>query len=447
MAYLVATGSFGREKLGGRLALLKDLTRFKLGLSAMAIFAFVAWELPTVPALLTVGGFQIKPEDVVVLWFFWGVVSRPDEILSITRRYNLLLVLIGLCVISSLLFGLISYGSAAINEARGFVWGIVATAWLMNQDWGDPDYARVFRRWARILAIGLIALFVYHSVRYGLGAADSFVTISQGVEQTGRPLVSGQAILLACLGVVSAAGGVGKERVQGLLLGGIAVFVAILCQHRSVWAAVGLASILVFSRLRGAALARTLLCAYFLGSLAFVLVASGVLDSLLAEFQYSVSSAGTYEARVDTWGTLVAESIERGPWSVVFGEPFGFGYERVSGGQLVTFAPHNWYVSIFLRLGLVGLFCFLALLAIAGRSLSRRRGGLAPAMVLVALIVYCWSYSMPWYISPALAWVLVFPSFERGAAVLAKPSAYAATMTSKLAEGSGHKFPQPSIAA
>lgn len=397
--------------IGGAVMATNVLRRWPgVGLFAVGVAAMLAWEFPALPSLASVAGFQVKPEDAVALALAIDLITRPQRFLARTRKYNLLMFLTVVCIVAALVGGLFTFGAPkAINEARTTFWGVILTAWLLNQDWSSETFQRTFRRWATWLGIGLSALFVYHVKAYGLGAADSFVTSTDGIEQTGRPLVSSQAALLACIGFFMLQGS-DQKRASGkhIALGLAFLMVAALCQHRSVWAAVGVAIALNLLRLRGPALARTILLAYFVGTAIAVLFLLGALDGMIGSLTHSLESTGTYTARVDSWDILVKDSMDRGPWSVLFGEPFGFGSARISGTQIVTFAPHNWYVSVFLRLGLVGLAAFFLTLLITLVPLLRRRDGILPAIVVATICVYMWTYSLSWFMTPMLAWGIAF---------------------------------------
>lgn len=373
-----------------------------LVLYAVAGFTLAAWEFPAIPTLVNLGFVQIKPEDVVVITALSTVIFRPKQALDLTRPYNPLLILVAISLVCALLIGAFRFGPSALNEFRGFLWPIGLTAWLLNQNWQDEKWVQSFYRCSRITALGLSALFATHAAIYGLGSSDSFVTTASGVEQTGRPLVSSQALMLVLVGFLEFRG---KRRYGSAPLGVLFILLGILCQHRSVWAAFGLVFVLVFLRLRDVALARVVVGGFYAFVIGLGIWASGALDDAIATLGVSAQSAGTYNARVDTWQQLVDDSVTRGIGSIVFGEPFGFGYDRYDDGRLLTFAPHNWYVSVYLRLGLIGLGLYLILLlAMLGKLLRLKE--YVPGMVFVAVLVYSWSYSLSWYLVPVLGFAM-----------------------------------------
>lgn len=72
---------------------------------------------------------------------------------------------------------------------------------------------------------------------------------------------------------------------------------------------------------------------------------------------------------------------------------------RVDDGVYIEWAPHNWYVSVYLRLGLFGLIVFAALLIIVLVRLLRIPET-GPAAAFVFILTYCWAYSLTWYAAP-----------------------------------------------
>jgi O-antigen ligase len=88
---------------------------------------------------------------------------------------------------------------------------------------------------------------------------------------------------------------------------------------------------------------------------------------------------------------------------VLLGQPFGAGYERINGaGVLESWAPHNWYVLLYLRIGLIALALLLFLLLGALVRAARTRDGVATAMI-TALLVFGIAYSVSWFLAPWLA--------------------------------------------
>lgn len=385
-----------------------------VGLALIAIFALIAWELPDSPSLVSVAGLQVKPEDFICVALLASAATSARVLGRNVRRCWPLLVFFVVCVGLSLGAGLVQSGAQAFNEARSTIWLMIALAWILSRDWtGSFHLVRYV-----FLASGLLlsVLAVAHTLIYGWGGADSFVTTTTGILQTGRPLVSGQALILLCCGLflVLAAG---VPRVRDLLIGYFFIIVSVLCMHRSVWVAVLTGVVIMAISLRGKALAVTVFIAFYLGVAILCVLAYGGFSDLGDTIEHALSSDGTLNAREGSWTELIDQSIQSGPGTVLFGASFGAGWGRVVKGVFVDFNPHNWYVVLYLRLGLIGLAAALAILSYAVmRLISRSRAFLS---IMLAICAYAWFYHLAWFVAPwlGLALYLAFRADREGGAV------------------------------
>ena len=92
-----------------------------------------------------------------------------------------------------------------------------------------------------------------------------------------------------------------------------------------------------------------------LGTLVALAYTLGLLDPLLARFGVAVHNRATLNDRKFAWRVLVDNQNALGGRAVLFGQPFGTGFDRVEpNGTVSTYAPHNWYVLLYLRIGLLG---------------------------------------------------------------------------------------------
>jgi O-antigen ligase len=149
----------------------------------------------------------------------------------------------------------------------------------------------------------------------------------------------------------------------------LAVTVLVL-QHRSVWVATFLPAMMAFvivrqrqGKLVGRLAVISLVSAIVLGPL----LASGKLSSVTSSVGESAERAtsttsGTFVGRIEGWENLLKKWASGGPRTWAMGESYGSGYARKQqGGREVTFAPHNYFVQLLLRTGVIGLLAFLAL--------------------------------------------------------------------------------------
>jgi O-antigen ligase len=104
------------------------------------------------------------------------------------------------------------------------------------------------------------------------------------------------------------------------------------------------------------------------------------------------------------WQALLKMWVESGSAvTYLVGKPFGSGYNRYASetsGQVIGFMPHNLYVQLLYRGGLLGLGAFLWAVGQGVRTcwsrLRRRDDGMAPLLfaMLVAQLVYYVPYGI-----------------------------------------------------
>jgi hypothetical protein len=378
-------------------------------LYAVTVFAAIVWDFPTRPALANIGGSSIYFEDVLVVVVLVATAYRPHRFLQVVKSYNALVIGALLLVAISFFTGLGKYGlNTATNEFRAFFYTFGITVWALNQDWSGVAEAKKFKRWATITGVCLAGVALLHIALYGMGKADTFV-ISQisGDEMTGRPLTSDQAIMLVLVAFILLKGAT-SNRKRDTLLAVLFVGISVIAQQRSAWLALAAAIIPVIFRLRGSPATRTTIATFWMALVGGIVLLSGVANDAIQRILYSLQAGGTYAGRVDAWTALVDQSFAQDGFSVFFGEPFGYGYTRLDSAHdvMVSYAPHNWYVSVFLRMGAIGLAIYGYILLRAFGRLMAGRQLLAETAALVAIAVYTWNYSLSWQLAPVLAWCL-----------------------------------------
>lgn len=68
----------------------------------------------------------------------------------------------------------------------------------------------------------------------------------------------------------------------------------------------------------------------------------------------------------------------------------------------VTYAPHNWYITLYLRMGVLGLAA-VALTMLTAAVRLRRQGRIEALACLAALATFAVPYSLTWQVAPFLA--------------------------------------------
>lgn len=312
-------------------------------------------------------GLQIYPNDVISLFVLLsalaGVFHRP---VPIYHGGFVVWLALGGTIILSFVLGLAEFGRYAGTEVRPFFYIWVAGLYCAMADFDEADLRRIGRwcLWTAYAIIG-IAMYLWAAVETGwISRAELFGDEGGAVF---RPVGSHGVFFVAAVAMVQTMAwlrGTGGAR-SGWHAATLLAFVLVL-QHRSVWIAT-LAGLLMVMALERRHLPRRfpLLLAFVLAVTLGVSIAVwfGHLDELgrhLTQSTLSMTdSGGTFAARVDGWIRLFESWVEGSIRVLMFGFPFGKGYTRYYNGQLIEFAPHNFFLDLLLRVGVVGLLLFM----------------------------------------------------------------------------------------
>ena len=255
-----------------------------------------------------------------------------------------------------------------MNESRRYLGLVAAALYFSTMEPRRDLLERIGRMWV-VLALGLCALTV---ARWGANAAGLTGGFF-GAGGTTRVLPSAAALVIgqgAMLGVPAL-----REQVAGLrrFITPVMLAFVVLLQHRTVWmvVAVGMAYLLIRER----ALTPRVFTAMGAGLLVLAVLTFTVLDGgeepIGDQLAGSASATNTFEWRVAGWQALLKDSGPDTVEDAMLGQPPGGGWERRFDGLVVDVSPHNFYVEMYLRLGIIGLVCLLMLYAFA---VHRRRG-------------------------------------------------------------------------
>jgi hypothetical protein len=370
----------------------------------LAVPVLAAWEFPNLPLLANVAGTSVYPEDLIAGYLLLsGMSSLRLANRALASKSGLFLLLIAVAAFS-LARGLQRFPlGEAINEARAPIYIIAVSIWILSRA-QRPGFNTDLGKYVSLLGWGLTVVFIFHVGRYGLGASDSFVQVTSiGTEaQTGRPLVSGQALALALAALYRLAHGGARANAGWLWL-----LAVLLAQHRSVWVAVIAAMIVLFLYSTGKVRAQLTLAA-MIGLIVIVVGAvAGAFDSLFAELMKAATDDRTLTGRTFAWAELVSQQNAMGWFARLLGQPFGAGYYRVNVlGVVELFQPHNWFVVMYLRIGGLGVLLMIAILV---RAFVRnvRAKHVVGSVWLSAIVGYSLFYSLQWYLAPFLAVCLI----------------------------------------
>lgn len=372
-----------------------------LGWALLGLFALLAWEWQELPALTSLAGLSIYPGDALVAALGINLLLDVGKLKGALRGHTMALGFFAALVALSLLRGMLTTPlGTVVTEARSLIYLIVAVGWAIAQA-DHPWFQAWLWRYMFWIGWGLVAIAIYHIVRYGLGSAEGGQILVNGQYVTNRPIVAGQAgfLGLVALGLVA----MRSHR----LLTFAALLVVVIAQHRTAWAAVAAGAVALFLQATPKVRANLMVWGIYAVGVAVLLLELGVFESTVADLTQSFQSRTTLTGRDEGWRALVSQLNRQGAWSQFVGDPFGSGWERVEQGMLVAFNPHDWYVAQYLRTGILGVAAIAVIFLGAARRLFADKSRAREFAWLVMLMVYAIPYNIEWYLAPFLAAALI----------------------------------------
>lgn len=377
-----------------------------LGFFSIGVVATFTWDVRVWPQIVNAGGLAVTFPDLIA-----GLLFAAAALTALRRMHPVRLGL-GAALITLFLFTLVrgarDFGfGTAINESRAWIYIIAVCVWVLALGMQKRVTRRSIERWAMWTGAAILLVAIRNIATFGLGGAGTGRSVDGEVVEAGRPIVAGQAMVLAVAMLVafSVAHRTGRRRYGAL--GIVLLLMVILAQHRSVWAAAAAGLAALFLSIGGGRRLRWAAVAVFSTCLIVVVTQLGGFPWLSERLVESFGDTRTYEGRVFDWTVLVERNISDGLFTVLFGAPAGQGWAHLrEDGLLVTYPPHNWYVSSFLRIGLAGLFVMVAMGLTALVKALQARQKLPSLPLLLALASFAWAYNLSWYLAPALALAL-----------------------------------------
>jgi hypothetical protein len=333
-------------------------------LALLFVLAAVLFEaiVVTVPGVRV--GVQLYPHDGIAGVLLIGALARIARNRPTAVQF-LILGALG-CFVLSLVTGATRFGlDKAGNEARPFAYFLFAALFFSTVEFSDRFAAftqRILFGIASLLV--LLTCFRWAATLAGLGIAEQWSEFL--IDNPIRVINAAQTLLLAEVAIL----GAGLEltgRATPLVrrLTWVMLAFVLVLQHRSVWMATfaGLAWLgLHIRQTRSrfwASLAGGALVAVVLAFLLFPSQAEKLGELLTESVTKTTEQRSTWAWRVEGWNDLLFDRPGVGAVEWLVGEPFGTGYQRKIGRELVEASPHNFYLQIVLRLGLAGLACIV----------------------------------------------------------------------------------------
>jgi hypothetical protein len=346
------------------------------------------------------GGINVSLPDV--LCAFLGGIAALRFLRGLPRIAPALVV--SLAVFTSMLAlsyirGLATFGlQHATNEFREFFYFLSALVFALSY---PSDKLAVKLPWVGVVGGGLLVLVAV--LRFPMMGGFQ---LDERAVPSYAALAIGQAFFLGWFWLRQGP----RAPIWQWLIFGFLPF-SFLMLHRSVWMALGggLAGLFIYDHQGRKRLFKTLLVGGIVGA-AVLGFAFG--DRILTGVDQAVNEAtssedSTFIWRLEGWEALLFPETGWSVADILIGRPMGSGYARTLGNSLVNAAeiesgviPHNYYVSMLLRGGIVGLVAFVAFHVKLMKILMRQAreenpSPLAPCFViiLVTQLIYYVPYS------------------------------------------------------
>ena len=310
-----------------------------------------AWSLIGVVPSAQVLGVGVSPIDVVNVVAFLAALLRMRRGPR-TWQWPLLgaVALIGYGVIR----GIILLGDAALLGFRAELYFVVPAMFVSTLPKAClPAVLQAVVRFG--LALSLFAtvrwLLIAAGIELGPVAGDGIYTVTR--------VISAHAALWVAValvfGVAALLHRAPQTRAHVLLAwSGLAFVVVLLSQHRSVWVATTIMLAVAFATARRHWYAKA---AVVVAALLAVLVIEvgnlGEAGVVAESLSIAASDTSTWEWRIDRWANVWSTHAARGTQAIILGSGYGYGWlSGVVGVWEVS--PHNGFIQVAVRLGLLG---------------------------------------------------------------------------------------------
>jgi hypothetical protein len=369
--------------------------RPKVGIALFLAATALSTDLrdPVFAPRVSAAGLQIGPLDALAAVMLASAAARAVVGRLRGPHVAAVVVLTGLLFVN-IVRGIATVGmQLTVNEARPWIYLIAAVTFCAVAPIRDP------RWWTAVAFVYCTWLLLRSSMAFavsGVQQATSYIEID-GQLADPRPVTAAAAAVLAqvILFILAARTRRGRGLVAVVVLGGA----LILLQHRTVWfAAIGGLTYLAFGALREGGRQRLAAVVASGGTVLAVSLAllSGTVESsaVVLSAENITASDNTFAWRVTGWQELLQQQTTS--VSALIGNPFGGGFRRLVGGEVVDVSPHSHYLETFLRFGVLGLAASIVLLVLAWRGAivfgpASRAVRSALVVIVIFGITYRWS--------------------------------------------------------
>jgi hypothetical protein len=319
--------------------------------------------------------------------------------------------IIGVVQLGLAVWGVKTIGTLAGVDARGHFYLWVTVLYFCSVKWSDRMVARVVNLWI-FCAFCLCLLAYYRWINSALDPKYEQEIMALDTTGVRFRVLSSSAALVIAVGTL----GLMFRLIKGTLAPSLWLLIplqlaaVVLLQHRSVWVSmfVGAAFLLWAKPGKGKRRSALPALALMLIPVAIAVAIPARDDGMLASVRSSADHAmsleeGTMVGRTLYWNELLAHWAASGePSTYLVGRPYGSGFnpdeydDRMKGQDMV---PHNHFIHILYRGGLIGLLATLAVFLRTWRAAAAesKRSDKAWAHFLSAALPALFAYFIPYW--------------------------------------------------
>lgn len=185
----------------------------------------------------------------------------------------------------------------------------------------------------------------------------------------------------------------------------------VILQHRTVWVAFAGGAVVWLLIQRGLQKQLLILASalILLGGIVIRLLSAATPPAREMPETSGFANPLTFQWRLDLWEETIDQYMVT-PSDIILGVPFGVEREVQVWGGTVDVSPHNFYLRIAMRTGLLGLVSFLAIFGVLLLNIARRlfmreaNGQIANELALVVSV----------FTSQLIYYLAYSPKFEQG---------------------------------
>ena len=377
--------------------------------AAYLAFGMIVLEATHLP-LSIYYGFRLYPEDLFFAVLALACLIRLSLFAS-PKMVPMAWWTIGAVQLMLFVWGSRTFSSSAGVDYRVHFYLWVSVCYFCSARWTESMVRQVLAGWI-VCAVMLCVLVIYRLILSALDPA--YAEEIMGFDTTGVRfrVVSSAASLVIAIGFLIQLFRKLSGRLslfQHILLPVFLLTVVIL-QHRSVWVSLFVGTVcLVWTRQKEQGFLRLVLAIILLILPLAVMFAipdqgSAIVESIKGSAGSAMSTKeGTMVARMDNWQELLASwSTSKNVVTYLVGKPYGSGFnphESEDGEGMLDMLPHNHFVHILYRGGLIALCSTLALFYQLWKAAMRevRSGRKYWAPCLVGVFGAFFAYFIPYW--------------------------------------------------